>query len=110
MGLYRTKPEEVEAIQYSGGVKPFGNNPPDWFWMSMSSGRLAIEAGDMYLVDGDQREKMNVGDWLILTNMGALRVSDDETFKNYFVATRRMPKRGKKDSAVAEAGQVQAAA
>lgn len=110
MGLYRTKPEEVEAIQYTGGIKPFGNNPPEWFWAGMSAGQLAIENGEMFLVAGSQREKLEATDWLILTQSNVLRVSDDNTFKNYFMPTRRMPPRKKSGASEAAAADVVGAA
>lgn len=93
MGLYRTKPEEVEAVQYKGGIKPFGNAQPDWVWSAMATGHVIMSEGRVFVRDGVEQEQLSEGDWLIMAADGDLHVSDNETFMERFLPARRVTKK-----------------
>jgi hypothetical protein len=97
MGLYRTKPSEVEAVQFLGtdtvdGVF-FSNGTsgplPSWLWKSVATGAiggLAFDAGRLFLA-GDV--EVNRGEWLVIGGDGVIRVCADDVFKSFYTPARK---------------------
>lgn len=90
MGLYRTKPEEVEAIQYTGSItNPFEGKTPAWVWAHISLGTMKFTADGVQITYGDMSETAHPLDWLIMHNDGIVRLCDDATFKKYYTPARK---------------------
>jgi hypothetical protein len=96
MGLYRTKPNEVEAIQFLGtdtvdGVF-FSNGTagplPAWLWKSIASGAggLSFDAGRLFLA-GDVL--VAAGEWIVVDGSGVMRVCADDVFKSFYTPARK---------------------
>lgn len=90
MGLYRTKPEEVEAIQYTGSTtQPFEGSVPAWVWGGMSYGTLRFTAMGIEISYNGLTELAVSGDWLVLHNDGIIRACDNKTFTQYYTPARK---------------------
>jgi hypothetical protein len=96
MGLYRTKPSEVEAVQFLGtdttdGVF-FSNGTagplPSWLWKAIASGTggLSFNAGRLFL-SGDV--EVYRGEWLVTGGDGVIRVCADIVFKSFYTPARK---------------------
>lgn len=99
MGLYRTKPEEVEAVQFLGtqvtdGVY-FSNGTsgplPAWLWDAIArgddNGGISFSDRIPYLDNGDT-EVMD-GDWIVRGSDGVLRTCDEDDFKRIYTPARK---------------------
>lgn len=96
MGLYRTKPSEVEAVQFLGtdtadGVF-FSNGTagplPSWLWKSISlgAGGLSFDAGNLFLCGNIL---VGAGEWLVIGSDGIIRVCADDVFKSFYTPARK---------------------
>jgi hypothetical protein len=96
MGLYRTKPSEVEAVQFLGtdtadGVF-FSNGTagplPVWLWKAIASGAggLSFDAGRLFL-SGDVL--VSTGEWLVIGSEGVIYVCADDVFKSFYTPARK---------------------
>lgn len=96
MGLYRTKPNEVEAVQFLGtdtadGVF-FSNGTsgplPSWLWKAIAAGAggLSFDAGRLFLA-GDVL--VTAGEWLVVDGAGVMRVCADDVFKVFYTPARK---------------------
>lgn len=110
MGLYRTKPEEVEAIQYTGSATaPFEGNIPQWFWLAMVNGILSFNAHGIEIKYNGLSEMVGPNDWLVLAADGIIRAAEDRVFKQYYLPTRKRRTKAEMEeeaAAQAEAGVV----
>ena len=89
MGNYRTKPEEVEAIQYSGSAsKPFSETLPDWVWVALSTGVLRFTALGVNIEYNGLSENVMPNDWLVLGSDGVIRACEDKVFTQYYTPYR----------------------
>ena len=90
MGLYRTKPDEVEAIQYTGSLTaPFKEAVPQWVWGALAAGNLVFSNHGIEVRYNGLSEMAMPNDWLILPADGIIRVSDDKTFAQYYSPARK---------------------
>lgn len=90
MGNYRTKPEEVEAIQYSGSAsKPFSETLPDWVWVALSTGVLRFTALGVNIEYNGLSENVMPNDWLVLSNDSVIRACEDKVFRQYYTPYRQ---------------------
>lgn len=90
MGLYRTKPEEVEAIQYTGSMsEPFDGVVPAWIWAHISTGSLTFTAHGIQISYSGLTELVAPDDWLVLHNDGIIRACEDKVFKQYYSPARK---------------------
>lgn len=90
MALYRTKPEEVEAIQYTGSMtQPFEENIPAWVWGAMSVGTLTFRGHGLEINYNGLTEQVLPNDWLVLHNDGIIRCCNDGVFKMYYTPARK---------------------
>lgn len=90
MGLYRTIPQDVEAVQYAGMkddepvLKDMGGSIPSWLWRGITKGMvkfdtIGVKVGNTVLKEGD---------WIIFD--GAFIDSmPDEKFNSTFVPARK---------------------
>lgn len=96
MGLYRTKPNEVEAIQFLGtdtidGVF-FSNGTagplPAWLWRAIASGPsgLSFDYGRLIL---NNDVVVYTGEWLVVDGSGVMRVCADDVFKSFYTPARK---------------------
>jgi hypothetical protein len=86
MGTYKTKPEEVEAIQYTGDPKgPFSGQVPAWVWTGMQDGTLMFNTLGVEIRYNGLSEQVIPGDWLVRDPDGVVRACDDKTFTQYYV-------------------------
>ena len=75
MGLYRTKPEEVEAIQYTGVANaPFAGEVPQWVWVAMGSGNVRFTSHGLEVNYAGMTEDVLPGDWMVMHNDDIIRV------------------------------------
>lgn len=89
MGNYRTKPEEVEAIQYNGSAsKPFSETLPDWVWVALSTGVLRFTALGVNIEYNGLSENVMPNDWLVLGSDGVIRACEDKVFTQYYTPYR----------------------
>lgn len=89
MGTYRTKPEEVEAIQYTGDpASPFDGQVPSWVWTGMQEGCLRFNQYGIEIVYNGMSEQTVPGDWLVKDGSNIIRACDDKTFRQYYVPFR----------------------
>lgn len=89
MGIYRTKPEEVEAIQYTGSTtKPFNENTPDWVWGALSYGTLKFTGLGLNIEYNGLVETVTPNDWLVMHNDGIIRACEDKVFVQYYTPYR----------------------
>ena len=90
MGMYRTKPEEVEAIQYTGSTTaPFGEFVPHWVWNAFSHGILSFNAHGIEIKYNGLTEMVGPSDWLVLPGDGIIRAAEDKVFVQYYVPFRK---------------------
>jgi hypothetical protein len=90
MGLYRTKPEEVEAIQYTGVASaPFASEVPQWVWTAMGSGNLRFTSHGLEIIYAGMTENVLPGDWMVMHNDDIIRVCGDKVFKTFYVRARK---------------------
>lgn len=100
MGLYRTKPEEVEAIQYTGSMaNPFDGHVPAWVWSHISTGNITFVPHGIQIYYNGMTEMILSNDWLVLHNDGIIRACEDKVFKQYYT-----PARKRKDATVTAVG------
>lgn len=89
MGNYRTKPEEVEAIQYSGSTtKPFNETVPEWVWGAFSYGTLKFTGLGINIEYNGLSETVLPNDWLVLGSDNVIRACDDKVFTQYYTPYR----------------------
>lgn len=90
MGLYRTKPEEVEAIQYTGGAAaPFSTPVPAWVWTGLSTGKLSFTAHGLEINYNGLTEMVGPEDWLVMSSDGVIRAAEDKVFRQYYLPFRK---------------------
>lgn len=89
MGLYRTIPHDVEAIQFEGmnDGEPILKDMaslPSWLWRGITRGVVSFDSAGVK-VHGNV---LNGGDWIIYDGafIGSM---DDEKFKGTFVPARK---------------------
>jgi hypothetical protein len=103
MGTYRTKPEEVEALQYTGEPgAPFSSPTPAWVWQSLASGNLTFSGFGMTIAYNGMTEDVTPGDWLVLHSDGIIRACSDKSFQTYYTPFRT--RRSKAEIVAYEAG------
>lgn len=89
MGTYRTKPEEVEAIQYTGSTtSPFNERTPHWVWGAFSHGILKFAAHGMTIDYNGLSEHVSPNDWLVMSADGIIRACEDKVFQQYYTPYR----------------------
>lgn len=89
MGTYRTKPEEVEAIQYTGNpTEPFTERTPGWVWAAFSGAVLTFSAYGMTISYNGLSEHVSPNDWLVMSADGVIRACDDKVFRQYYTSYR----------------------
>jgi hypothetical protein len=89
MGTYRTKPEEVEAIQYTGSTtKPFDETVPDWVWGAFSYGTLKFTGLGINIEYNGLSENVMPGDWLVVGSDKIIRACDNKVFQQYYTSFR----------------------
>lgn len=96
MGLYRTKPNEVEAVQFLGTDTPdgvfFSNGTagplPAWLWKSIASGPsgLSFDFGRLFL---NNDVLVTAGEWLVVDGAGVMRRCADDVFKAFYTPARK---------------------
>ena len=90
MGTYRTTPEEVEAIQYSGSTtKPFNETVPEWVWGAFSHGILRFTGLGINIEYNGLSENVMPNDWLVLGSDNVIRACEDKVFKQYYTPYRQ---------------------
>lgn len=90
MGTYRTTPEEVEAIQYTGSTtKPFNETVPDWVWVAFSHGTLKFTGLGINIEYNGLHENVMPNDWLVLSNDSVIRACEDKVFRQYYTPYRQ---------------------
>lgn len=90
MALYRTKPEEVEAIRYTGDIKvPFDGDVPEWVWAGLGSGILKFSTHGLEITYAGMTENVLTNDWMVMHNDGIIRACEDKVFKRYYVRARK---------------------
>jgi hypothetical protein len=90
MGIYRTKPEEIEAVQFSGGNdSPFVGSIPAWVWSSFSRGNLSFTAHGMRIEYNGLTEDVAPGDWLVLHSDGIIRTCSHKVFQRHYTPFRK---------------------
>jgi hypothetical protein len=105
MGLYRTKPEEVEAIQYTGSMtQPFDGVVPAWVWGGISTGTLRFTGMGVEISYNGLTELAVSGDWLVLHNDGIIRACEDKVFKQYYTPARKRLAKGEAEDTNATSG------
>lgn len=105
MGLYRTKPEEVEAIQYTGSAThPFDGIVPAWVWDGISRGTLRFTGMGVEISYNGLTEMVVPGDWMVLHNDHIIRACDDKTFRQYYTPARKRKYGEAQTSDAAEGG------
>ncbi len=110
MALYRTKPEEVEAIQYTGNLSsPFDGAVPQWVWESLGSGNLKFNAHGVEIAYNGMSEDVLPTDWMVMSSDGVIRACSDKVFKTYYVRARKRTSGNTEDEAGAAATAVAAA-
>lgn len=103
MGTYRTKPEEVEAVQYTGEIaSPFSSATPAWVWEGLASGSLSFSSFGMTIIYNGMTEDVTPGDWLVLHSDKIIRACNSRTFQTYYTPCRT--RRSKAEIAAYEAG------
>ncbi len=109
MGTYRTKPEEVEAIQFTGTPsEPFAERTPGWVWAAFSGGVLTFNAHGMVISYNGLSEHVSPNDWLVMSADGVIRACDDKVFRQYYTSYRnRRTKAEIEAERLAEAATVQ---
>ena len=91
MATYRTIPEKVEAIQYTGvQATPFAGTAPSWVWTGISSDVLKFTAHGIEINYNGMSEDVLPGDWLVMHNDGIIRVCGDTTFKKFYTRSRKL--------------------
>lgn len=106
MALYRTKPEEVEAIQYTGNISaPFSEQPPQWLWMAVAGGNVSIKPSHMVVQYNGMQEDVMPNDWLVLQSDGIIRACSEDVFSMFY--EKRGPKRPRKHKDGAEVDGIQ---
>ena len=105
MGLYRTKPEEVEAVQFTGIMtQPFEGVVPAWAWAGISNGTLRFTGMGVEISYNGLTELVVSGDWLVLHNDGIIRACDDKVFKQYYTPARKRLAKGEIEDTSAAGG------
>jgi hypothetical protein len=90
MGTYRTTPEEVEAIQYTGSTtKPFNETVPDWVWGAFSYGTLKFTGLGINIEYNGLSENVMPNDWLVMGIDSVIRACDDKVFTQYYTPYRQ---------------------
>lgn len=90
MGTYRTTPEEVEAIQYSGSTtKPFNETVPEWVWGAFSHGILRFTGLGINIEYNGLHENVMPNDWLVMGSDGVIRACEDKVFRQYYTPYRQ---------------------
>lgn len=90
MGTYRTTPEEVEAIQYSGSTtKPFNETVPDWVWGAFSYGTLKFTGLGINIEYNGLHENVMPNDWLVMGSDSVIRACEDKVFRQYYTPYRQ---------------------
>lgn len=109
MGTYRTKPEEVEAIQFTGdGTQPFVERTPAWVWSALTQGVLKFHALGMIIDYNGLSEHVSPNDWLVMNADGVIRACEDKVFRQYYTSYRnRRTKAEIEAERLAEAANVQ---
>lgn len=103
MGKYRTKPEEVEALQYTGDTNaPFSSPTPVWVWRGLATGSLTFSGHGMAISYNGMTESVTPGDWLVLHSDNIIRACNNKTFQTYYTPFRA--RRTKAEIAAYEAG------
>lgn len=98
MALYRTKPEEVEAIQYTGSMTaPFENTVPAWVWGALSTGTLKFMGHGIEISYNGLTEVVAAGDWLVLPDDGIIRAAEDKVFRQYYTPARKRSTQAKEE-------------
>jgi hypothetical protein len=89
MGTYRTKPEEVEAIQYTGNpTEPFAERTPGWVWAAFSGAVLTFSAYGMTISYNGLSEHVSPNDWLVMSSDNVIRACEDKVFRQYYTSYR----------------------
>lgn len=89
MALYRTKPETVEATQFTGNTNdPFSGGAPQWVWSALGSGKLRFTPHGIEIVYAGMMENVSPTDWIVLHNDGIIRACDDKVFRAYYTRSR----------------------
>lgn len=90
MGLYRTIPTDVEAVQF-GGMKDaepvlndIGASLPSWLWKSITRGVVSFDTAGVK-VNG---AVLNAGDWIIYDGV-FVSTMDDKKFSGTFTRARK---------------------
>ena len=112
MGTYRTTPEEVEAIQYSGSTtKPFNETVPEWVWGAFSHGILRFTGLGINIEYNGLHENVMPNDWLVMGSDSVIRACEDKVFRQYYTPYRQRRTKAEIDAErVAEAAAAAAAA
>lgn len=90
MGLYRTIPQDVEAVQFTGMkdeepiLKEMGSSIPSWLWRGITKGMvkfdtIGVKVGNTVLKEGD---------WIIFDG-AFIDAMSDEKFNSTFVPARK---------------------
>lgn len=89
MGTYRTKPEEVEAVQFTGDAsQPFAERTPAWVWSALTQGVLRFHTLGMTIEYSGLSEHVGPNDWLVMSADGIIRACEDKVFKQYYTSYR----------------------
>lgn len=89
MGTYRTKPEEVEAVQFTGdGTQPFAERTPAWVWSALTQGVLKFHTLGMIIDYNGLSEHVGPNDWLVMSSDNVIRACEDKVFKQYYTPYR----------------------
>lgn len=109
MGTYRTKPEEVEAIQYTGNpTEPFAERTPGWVWAAFSGAVLTFSAYGMTISYNGLSEHVSPNDWLVMSSDNVIRACEDKVFRQYYTSYRNRRTKAEIDAErAAEAAAVQ---
>lgn len=91
MALYRTKPQKVEATQYTGDMNnPFGGDAPGWVWSALASGKLKFNVHGLDIHYSGIIESVLPTDWVVMNSDGIIQACADKIFRTYYTRSRRV--------------------
>lgn len=90
MGLYRTIPQDVEAVQFGGMdadepiLREMGPSLPSWLWRGITKGVVSFDSAGVKV----HGQVLKANDWIIYDGV-FISATDDEKFKETFTPARK---------------------
>lgn len=90
MGLYRTIPQDVEAVQFGGMdadepiLREMGPSLPSWLWRGITKGVVTFDSAGVKV----HGQVLKANDWIIYDGV-FISTTDDEKFKETFTPARK---------------------